>query len=666
MTLKLGYDFTSNPILIRASATGANAAASVVTLRVLISNPGLQMVPVTRLIIAIPVGENVARDLSGAPALPAPSYDKNHLPWDITSAGSTVTITPKAGTDGTMGGAPILFELPGIAVNGVAGTVPITITEFLAQAPKIIDGQSYHLVKQPPDLPVTQFSADPAELTDVDQPVTLHWLTTEAGQNFSYSLHSDDWQPKDCIDGGDCFARQDGVDGVQTPGLAETTTFSLDVIATDTAGHRTVRWTVTTKVRVKVPRISDVSHQVCYWGRVARLHWLAIDAARCSVALNGKVIDDHAPLDTYRDGYWVSFAEAGTHQFSVVAHASSGDAQAQHAFDTIQTAARSVTKLGGGANDMAVSPDGAQMLLNGNDHFHTADMIGGGVTSVPTIYGNAVAIAPNGTLALASSERNIIRLIPLRDGVANRAPITVPDFMGSWYGAYQLRFRFDIRTIAITPDSKFALLSCRQGISVIDIANWTLASNVVDLTHILSPPDLPGSLSITPDGRFALVATNGGFPTHAKPYAPIVIDIAQRQVVPTQAEALGIPVETFITPDSKFAYVTVLQPLTLSGAGAVGPFRYGLYRFDITARRWSSLEPSIARGHFIAFSHDGRLGVACTDSLLVIDIRSQREIPSTCFGGLTGLTVGQSLAPTADRLVLLTDPSVTDAFMTLL
>jgi hypothetical protein len=662
MTLKLGYDFTSNPILIRASATGANAAASVVTLRVLISNPGLQMVPVTRLIIAIPVGENVARDLSGAPALPAPSYDKNHLPWDITSAGSTVTITPKAGTDGTMGGAPILFELPGIAVNGVAGTVPITITEFLAQAPKIIDGQSYHLVKQPPDLPVTQFSADPAELTDVDQPVTLHWLTTEAGQNFSYSLHSDDWQPKDCIDGGDCFALQDGVDGVQTPGLKATTTFSLDVIATDSAGHRTVRWTVTTKVRLKVPQISNLSHRVSYWGRVARLHWLAIDAGRCSVELNGKVIDDHAPLDTYLKGYWVSLAEAGTNKLTVVAHAVSGDAFVRYPFEEIQTAARTEKKLGSTVHEMVVSHDGAWVLMTGNAQYHTVDLTGGGVTSAPVENGFTLTMAPDGAFALLSSDQ-YLQVIPLRTGIAKPDPIFVGDFPRFWLKGYQLPFRATLRSIAITPDGKTALLSCASGIAVLDIANWKLQYSVIDLSHVITPFDKPGSIAITPDGKFALVVTNGGFPGTAKPYAPIVIDVARRQVLPSQAEALGIPLEAFITPDSRFAFITVLKPTPASG----GPCEYGLYVFDITARRWTMLQPFIDRGHFVAFSADGKLGVVCADSLMLLDVESGSLIPQNCFQGLPAIKVGQSVAATPDRLLLLlADPENQDGALWLL
>ena len=111
----------------------------------------------------------------------------------------------------------------------------------------------------------------------MDQPVTLKWETTDQGKNYSYSLHSDDWQPKDCLDGGDCFGCQDG-DGVQTPALAQTTTFALDVIKADAAGHRTVRWTVHTKVRVKVPRISDLSRMVSYSGRARPA---ALDGDRC-------------------------------------------------------------------------------------------------------------------------------------------------------------------------------------------------------------------------------------------------------------------------------------------------------------------------------------------------------------------------------------------------
>ena len=68
----------------------------------------------------------------------------------------------QGGSDGTVGIAPLIFHLDGIEVDTEPSIVPITITEFRAQAPKAIDSQSYHLLKQPADLPVTRFWAEPA------------------------------------------------------------------------------------------------------------------------------------------------------------------------------------------------------------------------------------------------------------------------------------------------------------------------------------------------------------------------------------------------------------------------------------------------------------------------------------------------------------------------
>src|SRR5262249_28061949 len=141
-------------------------------------------VSLQQLTIDIPTGEEASRTISTARDLPAPSYDTS-IPWTISSAGELVTIVPSTGPSGSVTG-PIVFTLPSISVNQTPGTVPITITE--AGSSKAIDSNTYRIVKQPADFPVTRFWADPPSLDIVEQPVTLYWSCTEDGQHDAYGL----------------------------------------------------------------------------------------------------------------------------------------------------------------------------------------------------------------------------------------------------------------------------------------------------------------------------------------------------------------------------------------------------------------------------------------------------------------------------------------------
>src|SRR3954470_5526955 len=148
--LALAYAFvpSNNPIL--ASVAGANPV--IIGVQMIVSLPGIDPVSITHATVEIPVGQNISGDLSTATSLPNPTYDTTG-PWIVATSADTVTIRPKAGASGLVT-SPIIVTLPGIVVNETAGTVPITITEYYPAAPKVIDDQSYRLLKQPADFPV--------------------------------------------------------------------------------------------------------------------------------------------------------------------------------------------------------------------------------------------------------------------------------------------------------------------------------------------------------------------------------------------------------------------------------------------------------------------------------------------------------------------------------
>jgi len=167
-TLQLKYSFTSDPTPIRASVGGSSPGA--VDLEIMVSNSGTDVVTLGKIFIRIPVGENIAGDLSSSPDLPPPEVEAGG-DWEIGSHGDMVTIVPKPGTRGEITSA-IIFSLKEIVVNEEPGVVPITITEVAPSGEKVSDKNSYSLVKLESDFPVTNFYAVPNILRNLDKPVT--------------------------------------------------------------------------------------------------------------------------------------------------------------------------------------------------------------------------------------------------------------------------------------------------------------------------------------------------------------------------------------------------------------------------------------------------------------------------------------------------------------
>lgn len=362
MPLQLRYAFTSTPDPIRASAAGANPNS--VDLEVMASNSEDRPVILQKVVISIPVGADVPGTLSAAPSLPPPVCDTS-IPWELTAAGSDITIRPKIGQSGTLAGT-IVFTVRGIHVNEVAGVVPITITEFSGAGGKEVDAESYKLVKRPSDFAVVAFWAEPNALGDLNQRVTLKWVCSDQGHEYNYAVRSDGWQPRDCLGTGQCFTCKDGAAGVRTAPLFQTTTFLLDVIDTDPTGRRVVNATLTTTVQVIVPSMAEtVSLRQYLSGRVVRLHWLARNAVRCTLMDDAQIVSSRAPTDTYEKGQLVVLSEdRKAHELGVMAHGAAGARTALLRFeDVVWRSPPQPYRIKAAVVGLALAPDGTRAVV---------------------------------------------------------------------------------------------------------------------------------------------------------------------------------------------------------------------------------------------------------------------------------------------------------------
>ena len=629
--LRLKYDFTSRPNPIRASVGGANA--NQIDLHVIVTNPSLDPLKiVTAITILIPVGSEAGGTLSAGPNLPSPQYDTNSG-WTVGVAGGTLTLTPPA--DGITNS--FLFKLPGIEINNTFGVVPLTITELDPR--KITDDTTYKLVKLEADFPVTDFSATPATLDDLDRTVMLHWECSDQGRKFVYSVHSDSWHPNDCLNNvNQCLTCANGKPGVRSPRLQQTTTFALDVIQTNPNGSRSVYKTIPTTVRVSVPSISGNSYQTTFCsGRIVRLHWIATDAAYCTVLLDGEVIDDRAPTDTYEQGYWVTniINQTGRHQLSVTAHAASGRAQANHNFQPLTI--NPPIKIGQGASSIACTPDGKLAVAFTTDGMSTStvsiiEVASGKVIGDPIKIGRRgydIAVTPDGTLAFLAADDGVVGI-----EVASRKVGDPIDIGGGAYG------------VAFTPDGTLALVTAglvvpQRGyylpfVSVINVASRKVVGDPIKVGKG------PGGIAITPDGKLAFVANRIDHTVSA-------IEIASRKVVGDPIKVGTDPYTIAVTPDGKLAVAANYRDHTVSV-------------IDVASRK--VVGDPIKVGHYpygIAFLPDSNLALVAHPSdvstITVVDITRGRVIGEVDAGSTLGCVAvtpdGQHVIAGAQNIVLI-------------
>jgi YVTN family beta-propeller protein len=605
MPLQLLYDFTPSPNPITASVAGSNP--NVIDLQVMISNPTIDPIQLTSISITIPGGQEGANTLSDSANLPNPDYDTSSG-WSGSTSGDTVTFNlPASGIADSF-----IFTLPGIQVNETPGIVPITIVED--GPPKVIDDTTYSLVKQPSDFPITNFYAQPATLINLDETVTLFWNCSAQGAEYSYSVHSDSWQPDDCLNGGQCYTCTDGTIGIQTDPFAQTTTFALDVIQTNADGSRTIYQTLETVVRVLAPSVSGNSYAETFLsGRVARLHWLAFNAAYCTVEVDGQIIDSNAPIDTFAEGYWVIpagtqyGAEGGLHQVTVTAHAASGLPQFDHSFPDIYVDPIVTIPTGQIASGViAITPDGTKALVPIVGAMAVIEIANSTVSSTINVSDTpaSVTVTPDGKFALVPTNGTTGNLIMI--DLATLSIAAGPQPIDNWSGG-----------IAITPDGTLALVSGEDVFSNSVLTVIYLPGMAVD-TQTIAVGKGAGAVAITPDGTLALTANYFD-------NTVTVVDIASGSATATIAVGTQ-PQAIAITPDGTIALTANTVDNTVS-------------LIDLASQSVVATLPvgngpqSVA---VLATPPDGALGLVgnyADATLMFIDIANRVVLPTGIYSG---------------------------------
>lgn len=620
--LKLQYAFISTPNPIRASTQGTNP--NVVALQVMISNPTTKAVSVSKIEIQIPTGENIARTISSAPTLPTPAYDRS-IPWTVAVSGSTITIEPTNDASGAVTDT-ILLSIAGITVNQAAGTVPITITEYPIVGTKVLDSQTYTLVKQPSNFPILDFSAQPATLDDLGLSTTLHWRCSSEGSRYAYKVYSEIWRPKPCQDAGTCFSCQDGTNGVGTPELQGTTIFALDVMEADSSGKLVARETLFTTVRVETPSISQTARckSITKSGRLVEMRWLAYNAVRCSILLDGVVIDRNAPTDTYRSGYVQAILGAtGRHQLAIIAHGASG-AEATFTFPDITVQDSPSIRFRGSATGIAASADGKRAFVATftAERMQTTAFLEGyqGFSEGFKELKELLEGHKEQEGSVRGSSNSAGALIEVLDLVQKKTERSIP---------------MDIvpGQIAITGDGRFAVAAPHIMMSIVAIlAKKGLRPNLDALTTVnistlqaeLRPTSISMTNAVATAGRGSIVLASG---VGAAPTSTLLLMDASGQPLtnPTiqTAHTIGM---TAVTPDGRTALGTA--PLTNSVAV-----------IDIDERR--TLPNAISVGGTpaaVAITPDGKLGlvVGIGNELTIIDIPNRRAEQHTIAIGPSG------------------------------
>jgi YVTN family beta-propeller protein len=608
--LRLSYAFVPMPNPVFASASEANTNR--IDLLVIVSNPLLSAVVVKQIVIDIPTGEETGRSISMQGDLPPPSYDTS-IPWTIGAAGAEVTIQPSTGSSGALTG-PILFTLPQIPVNETPGTVPITVTEF--GSTKIVDPNTYSIVKQPSNFPVTRFWADPPSLDQIEQPVTLYWTCSEDGKKEAYGLEivstgatslasASEGTPgapavspfKNCVDVGDCYTWQDGQAGVSTGPISQTTTFALDVVQADSSGSRRVLDKLQAVVQVTLPYFSGAASQrLSPSGRLVRLRWLAFNAAYCTVALDGVPIDQDAPADTYQSGYLALLdAPPGLHQLSVVANAATGGAQVPYLFSSFQIGATGNITTPAEPHTIALTPDGRHVVLG----TWQPDAVSLLDVATRTPLPSSVAVPYPSCIAITSDSSTALVTSLVSDGSLYR--ISLPGMTIA--SAYHIGG--SLMNVAITPDGRQAVTVRGDGqVHLVQLLNGAVG-------EIASLGFGGSGLAITPDGAYALV-------TNTVRGAVAFLNLKTHQVEATVSVG-DVPSEIAITPDGTLALV----PNTADGDISV---------IDIAARAVEAARiPAIDGCTSIAISSDGRVALVAngqSNEATVVDIaaRSSRTL----------------------------------------
>lgn len=300
-TLKLAYDFTSDPSLIIASTP--DETPNQVTLMVVITPNSYEENIISQIRIGIPVGDDSPSALSTNPDLPTPrltSHEEESVKnWEITASGAYIYIKSTDGTPIEFNNESIIFYLDAITVNDIPGIVLIEIMEGAPSGTTYTDTSTFSLTKYESTCLAGNFRANPSSLNN-ESATTLYWDCTEKGKDYVYRVWADNWHPYDQPDTDQPYTWEKGETGVVTPVLTETTTFYLDIMQTTSLGG----YEIVETQEVRVPVILVVFYETPTYvkadglQRLIRLYWAVSNASHCSIEVNGKTVVPYAPTKT--------------------------------------------------------------------------------------------------------------------------------------------------------------------------------------------------------------------------------------------------------------------------------------------------------------------------------------------------------------------------------
>jgi DNA-binding beta-propeller fold protein YncE len=603
LSLQLLYAFTAseNPIVVSTP----DGSPAVIDLAVSINTPSPNTVAMKRVKITIPFGNNTAGDLSSAASLPQPTC--NNQDWNVTVSGSDLVLLPASPTS-AFGGSSVIVTLPQITVNETSGSVPITIIETPPSGGSVTDASTYSIVKQPNNCPIVSFTANPPAIKGAAI-VMLFWTCNDLGPQYTYAVGSNDaanpWS------GGTDLSPQDGINGIATPTLYNSTQFYLNVLKSDGS----VAMTIDLEVPMVAPTIYDYSYLHRYFGGyLYNLYWEASQSAYCEIDQNGTPVLLNGPVNTMNGGCYQQAlpGPSGPINFSVTAYDQSGTLQITHNFR--EEAAPAVTTIPADSliTGLSISPDNKFVYVTTLRSFSSIDLTTMKVTTTGFPSGgffSMAAFSPDGTKVYFEGAGSVICVGDLATMTIDNEQIPCQG------GIFQ-----EVWCLAVSPDGNKLLASVLNPVPPIGMALQAIdiPSRTILATLNVDQDVFPINIVITPDGKTGLVLTLQGqllfFDMASYAFRSGSVSIFSGDE-PGQAQLVGIA----ITTDNKFALC----------ADCIGG---RLVAVDIAAQAiaWTISVGPLPSG--VVISPDGRLVLVCNmdqNAAILIDLAKQTPMTYT-------------------------------------
>jgi DNA-binding beta-propeller fold protein YncE len=294
MTSKLALAYSINPNPVATTRNGENPSNFTIT--VVVSNPGRSGVALRKILIDIPAGADIARDLTADPDTVTIS-NGDPADWTVTRESALqISIVPASGNQGTLNNS-LTFMLETLQVGHVDGVVPLTITEYYpaGTTPAMVMDDSTYTITKVPEAFRVEFYADQSSVPRGGN-VELFW---QGPSNADYELAY--WDPK----------QQKTItyqgkpnDQYEVKDVQAETLFQLHV--THIGGNDKLEFTKSVDVHVEDSTVGIQSfaadRRFVVEGGTVQLSWQASAATNyCQLLVNDLMLADNLP--TFSESY---------------------------------------------------------------------------------------------------------------------------------------------------------------------------------------------------------------------------------------------------------------------------------------------------------------------------------------------------------------------------